>query len=128
MTVRYIAGVFRVVGASPDGDSVRFTPTNLDAFKDAGINVRANSTGEVQLRLDAIDALEMHYTPLHGLLWEQPIEFALGAAEALLDMIGFSDVVRDDRKYVTSATPDQTPGYILTQFADKYGRAVAKDL
>ncbi len=40
--------------------------------------------------------------------------FALGAAEALLDMIGFSDVVRDDRKYVTTATPDQTPGYILT--------------
>ena len=60
MTVRYIAGVFKVVGASPDGDSVRFTPTNLDAFKDAGINVLANSTGGVQLRLDAIDALEMH--------------------------------------------------------------------
>ena len=61
MTVRYIAGVFKVVGASPDG-SVRFTPTNLDAFKDAGINVRANSPGGVQLRLDAIDALERHYT------------------------------------------------------------------
>jgi len=29
-------------------------------------------------------------------------------------MIGFSDVVRDDRKYVTTATPDQTAGYILT--------------
>ncbi len=80
--------------------------------------VRANSTGGVQLRLDAIEALEMHYTPPHGLpSREQPDEFAVGAAEALLDMIGFRDVIRDYRKYVTSATPDQTAGYILTQFA-----------
>lgn len=40
-------------------------------------------------------------------------------------MLGFSDVVRDARGYVTSSTPATTPGYILTRYADKYGRAVA---
>lgn len=34
-------------------------------------------------------------------------------------------IVRDERGYVTSATPERTSGYILTRFADKYGRAVA---
>ncbi|HJQ48041.1 MAG TPA: nuclease [Amycolatopsis sp.] len=39
--------------------------------------------------------------------------------------LGFKNVTRDDDGTVTSATPDQTPGHILTRFADKYGRAVA---
>lgn len=34
-------------------------------------------------------------------------------------------MVRDDRRYVTSSTPASRPGYILTRFADKYGRAMA---
>jgi endonuclease YncB( thermonuclease family) len=126
MTVFYIKGNYRIIGASPDGDSIRFYPERSDAFTSAGINVRANSTGGVQLRLDAIDALETHYTPPSGgQAWEQNPAFSNGAGDALLGLLGFSDVVRDDRKYVTSATPDQVPGYILTQFADKYGRAVA---
>jgi len=33
-------------------------------------------------------------------------------------------VLRHERNYVPSATPEQTPGYILSRFADKYGRAV----
>jgi hypothetical protein len=76
--------------------------------------------------LDAIDALETHYTPPHAPTpWRQPVALGAGAATALLDLLGFSDVVRDERNYVTAATPDEVPGYILTRFADKYGRAVA---
>src|SRR3954463_8050520 len=94
--------------------------------KAAGINVRSNATGGVQLRLDAIDALETHYTRPHARSpWRQPAELGDGAASALLGLLGFRNVVRDERGYVTSATPEQTPGYILTRFADKYGRAVA---
>jgi hypothetical protein len=48
-----------------------------------------------------------------------------GAAAALLDLLGFSDVVRDQRETVTAATPTARPGAILTRFADRYGRAVA---
>lgn len=80
----------------------------------------------MQLRLDAIDALETHYTP-HGhggFTRHQPLPLAHAAADRLLALLGFGDVKRD-RETVTSATPDETPGHILTRFADKYGRPVA---
>lgn len=41
-----------------------------------------------------------------------------------MGLLGFTDVVRDGET-VTSATPDAVPGYILTCFADKYGRPVS---
>jgi endonuclease YncB( thermonuclease family) len=92
----------------------------------SGIAVRTNPAGGVQLRLDAIDALETHYTPPHAAAsWRQPAGLGDGAGAALLDLLGFSGVARDERGYVTSATPRQTPGYLLTRFADMYGRAVA---
>jgi endonuclease YncB( thermonuclease family) len=121
-----ISGSYRVVGASPDGDSVRFYPRDPRAFRRAGIAVKANASGGVQLRLDAIDALETHYTPPHAAReWHQRPEFGGGAAEALLRELGFTDVTRNERGIVTAATPVQTDGCILTRFADKYGRAVA---
>jgi endonuclease YncB( thermonuclease family) len=105
---------------------IRFYPDDPGVWDTAGIAVRPNSTGGVQLRLGAIDALETHYTPPHAPApWRQQVDLGAGAATALLDLLGFHDVVRDERNYVTTATPDQTPGYILTRFADKYGRAVA---
>jgi hypothetical protein len=58
-----IHGEFRVIGASPDGDSIRFYPTNPNVWDSVPLSVRANAHGGVQLRLDAIDALEIHYTP-----------------------------------------------------------------
>ncbi|EIV92090.1 hypothetical protein [Frankia sp. QA3] len=126
MPLTLITGTYRVVGASPDGDSVRFYPHNPQAFRRAGITVKANRAGGVQLRLDAIDALETHYAPPHAARqWHQRAEFGRGAADALLHELGFRDVTRDARGTVTAATPTQTDGYILTRFADKYGRAVA---
>ena len=61
-----IKGFCRIVGASPDGDSVRFYPHDPGVWTTAGIPARTNSNGGVQLRLDAIDALETHYTPPHA--------------------------------------------------------------
>lgn len=122
----YIKGSYRIIGASPDGDSIRFYPDDPTVWARTGIAVKANAAGGVQLRLDAIDALETHYTPPHSPSpWHQPAALGGGAAAALLALLGFSDVVRDERGYVSAATPAQTPGYILTRFADKYGRAVA---
>ncbi|MFL6162320.1 MAG: thermonuclease family protein [Jatrophihabitantaceae bacterium] len=121
-----IPGKYRLIGASPDGDSVRFYPNTPTAFADAGLTVKTNAAGGAQLRLDAIDALETHYTPPgapHP--WHQPAALGGGAADALLELLGFSNVQRDARNIVTSSTPAETPGYILTRFADKYGRAVA---
>ncbi len=126
MSLIAIPGQYRLVGASPDGDSVRFYPDSPTAFADAGLKVKVNSAGGAQLRMDAIDALETHYTPRtapHP--WHQPAALGDGASTALLELLGFGDVQRNDRNIVTSSTPAETPGYILTKFADKYGRAVA---
>jgi endonuclease YncB( thermonuclease family) len=126
MPLSVIAGTYKIVGASPDGDSVRFYPTDPDAWSKAGIKAKPNAHGGVQLRLDAIDALETHYTPPHAAhAWRQPKPFGDGAAAELLRQLGFTSVTRDDRGYVTAATPAERPGYILTRFADVYGRAVS---
>ena len=127
MPLTLIHGEFRVVGASPDGDSIRFYPTNPNVWDDVRISVRANAHGGVQLRLDAIDALETHYTPRpspHP--WRQNPELGDAAATVHLSMLGFNDVTRDEQEIVTAANPQGVqPGAILTRFADKYGRAVA---
>jgi endonuclease YncB( thermonuclease family) len=126
MPLTLIQGEFRIVGASPDGDSVRFYPTDPTVWDRAGIRVRPNARGGVQLRLDAIDALETHYTPRSSPHpWRQNPELGDGAADALLDQLGFTGVVRDTGGIVTAASPDARPGAILTRFADQYGRAVA---
>jgi endonuclease YncB( thermonuclease family) len=126
MPMTFVPGSFRIIGASPDGDSIRFYPDDPAVFIDAHIKVKANAAGGVQLRLDAIDALETHYTPPHGhVRWRQPSALGDGAAARLLELLGFTNVTRDEHGTVTAATPEATPGYILTRFADKYGRAVA---
>lgn len=126
MPLTLIRGTFRIVGASPDGDSVRFYPEDPNAFPAAGLRVQANAAGGVQLRLDGIDALETHYTPRSSpTRWYQPTELAAAAADRLLTELGFRRVDRGDGGTVTAAAPEQTPGHILTRFADKYGRPVA---
>jgi endonuclease YncB( thermonuclease family) len=126
MPLHAIAGTYRIVGASPDGDSIRFYPDDPGAFDAAHLRVRTNASGGAQLRLDAIDALETHYTPRSAPApWHQPAGLGQGAASALLDLIGFTAVERNARGVVTTAEPASRPGYILTRFADKYGRAVA---
>lgn len=127
MPMTLIKGRFRIVGASPDGDSVRFYPDDENAFASAGLKVRVNAAGGAQLRLDGVDALETHYRPrVSGAgMWHQPEREADAAAAGLLDRLGFETVQRDEDGTVVAASPESTPGYILTRFADTYGRAVA---
>ncbi|WP_093263765.1 nuclease [Saccharopolyspora shandongensis] len=127
MTFTLIKGTFRIIGASPDGDSIRFYPTDPKAFAKAGLSVRLNSRGGAQLRLEGIDALETHYRPQArgSEMWHQPAELANAASEALLRHLGFTAFERNDNGAVTASTPEEAPGHILTRFADKYGRAVA---
>jgi endonuclease YncB( thermonuclease family) len=126
MPLNIIKGHYRIQGSEPDGDSIHFHPTNPDAFADLHLGAHLNSQGGTQLRLEAIDALETHYSPRvrGGFLQHQPLELAHAAAARLVELVGFSDVQRDGER-VTSATPEETEGYILTRFADKYGRAVS---
>jgi len=126
MGMLLIRGSYRIQGAAPDGDSVRFypdDPAEWDLVPGPHL-VRRNASGGAQLRLDGIDALESHYATTGGVV-HQPLEFAHDAAAELLKWLGFTKVVRDTKETVTSSTPVQTPGYILTRNADINGRCVA---
>jgi len=127
MPMTVIKGEYRVLGAAPDGDSIRFYPDAADAWERSGLRVRPNAAGGAQLRLDGIDALETHYTPTVGDLrnLHQPHDLGRAAAAELLRLLGFDDVWRGANEIVSAATPATRPGHILTRFADKYGRAVA---
>lgn len=120
MALTMVKGRFRVLGASPDGDSVRFYADDPTTYARKNIKVRLNGSGGAQLRLDGIDSLETHYAN-----WHQQKELGEAGATALLDYLGFKNVRRDNRGIVTAAEPDEVPGHIMTRFADKYGRAVA---
>jgi endonuclease YncB( thermonuclease family) len=126
MSLYLIKGHYRIAHSEPDGDSVHFIPDDPNAFNSVHVTVHLGASGAAQLRLDAIDALETHYTPpTHGAsTLHQPLELAHASGARLLDLLGFTDVVRAGET-VTSAVPDATPGYILTRFADKYGRPVS---
>lgn len=126
MSLYLIKGQYRITGSEPDGDSVHFIPDVSDAFGKLHMTAHLGANGAAQLRLDAIDALETHYTPTaHGArTMHQPLELAHAAGARLLELLGFTNVVRSGET-VTSATPDAAPGYILTRFADKYGRPVS---
>jgi endonuclease YncB( thermonuclease family) len=126
MPLNLVKGTFRILHSAPDGDSVHFYPDDREAFTKLNLAALPNHEGGVQLRLDAIDALETHYTPrVHGgFTHHQPLGLAHAAGDELLELLGFSGVARDHEK-VTAATPERVPGWILTRFADKYGRPVS---
>jgi hypothetical protein len=66
MPYRLIKGEYQVVGAQPDGDSVRFRPNNPELVKgfpqgDAPITKSGKTKGTTQLRMEGLDALELHF-------------------------------------------------------------------
>lgn len=125
MPMLLIKGAFRIVGASPDGDSVRFYPDDPAEWNLVPGPVRRNRTGGAQLRLDGIDTLETHYRPPRGPVLHQPAPFAGKAADELLSWLGFEQVQRNAKGIVTAAGPESRPGYVFTRGADVHGRCVA---
>lgn len=124
MAMVVIAGSFTIKGAQPDGDSIRFTPTDPAQWDliTGSTQVKRNASGSAQLRLDAIDALETHYGAPRT---HQPLALAHAAAEELLSWLGFTNVVRGQHETVTASTPAAVDGYIFTRSADLYGRCIA---
>jgi len=112
MPMLCLAGTYAVVGTEPDGDSIRFVPTNPPDWAKVGgrHRVRVNAHGGAQLRLDGIDALETHYAPRGGHRLHQPLGFGRAAASELLKWLGFEEVVRAEEK-VTSVATDHVRFY-----------------
>ncbi|MER5353591.1 thermonuclease family protein [Kitasatospora sp. NPDC002551] len=123
MAMLLVVGEYRIIGTEPDGDTIHFVPTDplaFDKLKDAPVEVK---NGVARVRLEGVDALETHYDRT-GPRIRQPAEFGDKAAQELLTFLGFSNVQRVGQK-VVSATPPQTPGWILTQGGDPFKRCVA---
>jgi endonuclease YncB( thermonuclease family) len=127
MTMTLIQGKFRVVQTAPDGDSIRFYANNPELWKKISKSIRTNKSGGVQLRLDAIDTLETHFAARVGSvgMQHQPLEYAHAATDELLKFVGFQKFTRDRNEKITSSTPEEVPGFILTRSADTYGRSIA---
>lgn len=116
-----IKGTFHVVGYSPDGDTIRFRPTDHSLLSRlSGRPAKLNARGHVSLRLEGIDTLETHYNGL-----KQPEPFADSATDELLEYLQINDVVWSrERRSVVSAK-DGVSGYIFARETDKYGRVIA---
>jgi endonuclease YncB( thermonuclease family) len=116
-----IRGQLVITGYEPDGDSIRFiadTPTLFSQLQ-RGYKIRKSARdGSVQLRLEAIDAPELHYGNA-----AQPD--GATARDWLLDQLGFHDITYKPNTTVTAATPPAIPAVIYTKASDTNGRPVS---
>ncbi|MCD2195219.1 hypothetical protein LQ327_17770 [Actinomycetospora endophytica] len=113
-------GTVRILGKSPDGDSIRFVPDDIDTLRGLpnGDRIEPSATdGSVQLRLDAIDAPETHYAGQH-----QP--FAAAARDELVAFAGFTGVTYGPSGTVTAAEPLDRTALIAAKLVETHGRPV----
>lgn len=117
-------GKFVIIGKQPDGDSIRFVADdpNLFASLRNAHRISPSRDGSVQLRLEGIDAPELHY---QGETVRQPL--GTEARDVLLTALGFSGITfrSGSDVVVTGSSPESVPGVILTKAADVHGRPIA---
>jgi endonuclease YncB( thermonuclease family) len=114
-----LRGEFVIVGKSPDGDSLRFRPDNvklLEQLKNPS-RIRPAADGTVQLRMEGIDAPELHFGDL-----EQPL--GAESRDVLLEKMGFRGLKIENR-IVKNAKPRTVRGAILSQAAEGNGRPIS---
>lgn len=116
-------------GPEPDGDTVKFAPLNRDLVSRLPRPNRAakfNRSGQINLRFEAIDALETHFS-VAGETFHQLLPLALGARDALLARLGFGEVKFFAEKpfKVESVAHHPVHGYIFSNGLDTYGRVIA---
>lgn len=109
-----------IQGKKPDGDSMRFIPSDpaqLGRLERAD-RIDVSADGSVQLRFEAIDTPETHYGTLAQPLGEH-------ARDRLIELVGFSDVAFDARGTVTASVPQAMPATVLSKRAEANGRPVS---
>jgi hypothetical protein len=127
MPFTVIEGTFHVVGYSPDGDSIRFQPDDASLIRQlAGPPARFNQRGHVQLRIEAIDTLETHFSPPSGGgVFHQPVPLAHAATDRLLAFVGITAVKWDVNHISVMSAHDGVRGHILTRAVERNGRPIA---
>jgi hypothetical protein len=154
MNYTLIKGSFHVVGQSPDGDSIKFRAANAMLWdciptenRELFLKNFKENAGVVQLRLEAIDALETHYTPpkpvgatasYKSRGYSQPEHFGRLSTNAFLDFLGVTDAKWRSfgrNTFISQATingslvktklTDNIAGYIVSGDMELNGRPVA---
>ncbi len=132
MPYRVINGTFHVFypdlprqGPEPDGDTIKIQPDNpsiVEELPRAGRSPDFNGKRMVNLRYEAIDALETHFSDMH-----QHLEQAYGARDEMLRLAGFRDVKYwDDIPHkVESVGNNPRNGRALSRLVDYFGRPIA---
>lgn len=123
---RVIKGNFVIINKEPDADSIRFVAKDPNLYQPLQyaylIYKKINKTdGSLQLRLEAVDAPEVHYGKA-----SQPL--GVRFRDQFLDWMGFRNIKFEDEKQpnrVTSAEPDTIPGAILSKSAEVNGRPIS---
>jgi endonuclease YncB( thermonuclease family) len=130
-----IQGTFHLVGRTqagnpsgfePDGDSIQFKPTNptlLDRLDQPGRPYRLTLIDSTQLRLEGIDALELHFDSTH-----QPRPLADEARDFLTGKLGLNPVPYRPPRNIRVKPPvlkDATSGFILSRAIEINGRPIA---
>lgn len=130
-----IAGRFRVLGQTqagtpsgfaPDGDSVQFAPDDpalLERLPVLAAPVDLTAVGSTQLRMEGIDALELHYSGSH-----QPRPLADQARDMLMQHLGLTPLTYRAPHHTQVEPPavnDAQPGWIASRSLDLYGRPIA---
>jgi len=112
-------------GPEPDGDTIKFEADNLDLVRGlpqpSGRPPAINGRGGVNVRLEAIDALETHFENKH-----QEKDGAYKARDELLRLLGFADVefFPNNPGRVKSASQNSLPGFVLSNGIDVNGRMI----
>lgn len=118
-------------GFEPDGDSVHFKaarPELLEALPVLMRPLNPSNIGSVNLRLEALDALELHFRPDGGKTTRQPAPFAEAARDELTRFLGFGDVRYALPRGLAVLPPvanDGAPGWILSRGLEVNGRPVS---
>ncbi|MBI2389514.1 MAG: thermonuclease family protein [Deltaproteobacteria bacterium] len=112
-----LPGTFVAQGYAPDGDSIRFAPDRLAALDElpGTLRLRVAKDTSVQLRLEGIDAPELHYLAHAQRLGD-------AARDALLHALAIDDA-HVEHDFVTRAR--YVRGTILTRSIDPNGRVIA---
>jgi endonuclease YncB( thermonuclease family) len=136
-----IQGTFHVVnrttagrptGFEPDGDSIHFKPARPATLDRLPVVVQPyglSKIGSVLLRLEGIDALELHYRPdAGGPTTHQPRPLADQARDFLTGKLGLNPVPYTPPLNLRVKPPvehDATPGFIVSRSLEAHGRPIA---
>lgn len=112
-------------GPEPDGDTIKFRPDTpalvntlpRQSGRPADIGLRG-----ISVRLEAVDALETHFSETH-----QELLGANAARDFLLARLGFTNVkfFADQPNKIESADQDELRGHVLANGIDANGRLIA---